>query len=97
MKLERDRRIDVPYFIIDTIRSFPLEREVEHCGSKFVVSPFDIYATCPRCSTRLKVRSFSAVPEVEDVFDALFEWMLQPGAGQLAKHRQQAIESDRDE
>ena len=97
MELNSDHRLDAPSSLIDAIRSFPLERGIEHCGSKFVVSPFDIYATCPRCGARLKLRSFSAVPEIEDVFDALFEWMLQPEARELAKRRQHAIESDRDE
>ena len=97
MQLQTPPHVDVPASLIDAIRSFPLEREVEHCGSKFVVSPFDIYATCPRCGARLKLRSFSAVPEIEDVFDALFEWMLQPEARELAKRRQHDIESDRDE
>jgi hypothetical protein len=97
MQLQTHPHVDVPSSLIDAIRSFPLEREVEHCGSKFVVSPFDIYATCPRCSSRLKLRSFSAVPEIEDVFDAVFEWMLQPGARELVNPRQQDIEADREE
>jgi hypothetical protein len=97
MELKTHPSVDVPSSLIDAIRSFPQEREVEHCGSKFVVSPFDIYATCPRCGTRLKVRSFSAVAEIEDLFDAVFEWLLQPGAKELAKRRQQAIESDRED
>jgi hypothetical protein len=82
---------------MDAIRSFPLERQVEHCGSKWSVSPFDIYATCPDCGAQIKLRSFSALPEIEDVFDTVLEWMLQPGARELVKRRQQAIEADRDE
>src|SRR2546430_129183 len=97
MQLQTHPHVDVSSSLIDAIRSFPLEREVEHCGSKFVVSAFDIYATCPRCGNRIKLRSFSAVPELEDVFDAVFEWLLQPGARELAKRRQQAIEADQDE
>jgi len=97
MSLEPHPRVDIPSSLINAIHSFPLEREVEHCGSKFVVSSFDIYATCPRCRDQLKLRSFSAVAEVEEVFDAVFEWMLQPGARELAERRQQAIESDSDE
>jgi len=97
MKLQTTPRIDVPSPLIDALRSFPVEREVEHCGSKIMISPFDYYVTCPRCGHRLKVRSFSAVPEIEDVFDAVFEWMLQPGASEQAKRRQQTMEADRDQ
>jgi len=57
---------------IDTIRTFPTSREVSHCGETFSVSPFDIYAPCPVCGKRIKVRSFSAHLETEDLFDAFF-------------------------
>jgi transcription elongation factor Elf1 len=60
----------------------------------FFVSPFDIYATCPHCGQRLKVRSFSGTTEVEDVFDAVFEWMLHGDGAGLARRRQEAIHDD---
>jgi hypothetical protein len=87
----------VPSTLIDAIRSFPLQREIEHWGGKLTVSPFQMYTFCPHCGIRIKLRSFSAIPEIEDVFDAVFEWMSQPGAGELAKQRQHDIEADRDE
>jgi hypothetical protein len=97
MELQARSRIDVPASLIDAIRSFPLEREVEHCGNKFTVSPFDIYATCPHCGDQIKLRSFAAAGEIEDVFDAVFEWLLQPEARELAKARQRVIAADEDE
>jgi hypothetical protein len=97
LRAQIEPRVDVPPTLIDAVRSFPLQREVEHCGSKFAVSPFQFYALCPHCGLQIKVRSFSANPEIEDVFDAVFEWMLQPGAGELAKQRQQDIDADRNE
>lgn len=83
--------------LMDAIRTFPLEREVEHCGKKTTVSPFDIYSTCPQCQVRVKVRSFAAVSEIEDVFDAVFEWLGQPGAQQLMRRRQEVLEADKEE
>ena len=77
--------------LLETIRDFPVERKVEHCGAEFAAAPFDFYAECPRCGTRLKLRSFSATLEIEDVFDALFEWMNQPGALESARRRQMAL------
>jgi hypothetical protein len=71
----------------EAIRAFPVEKKVEHCGVEFAASPLDIYAECPRCGTRLKLRSFSAVTEIEDVFDAVFEWMNRQGAQESARRR----------
>ncbi len=80
--------------LLDAIRAVPVARDVEHCGIRFEVSPFAIYATCPRCGERVKVRAFSAGAEVEDVFDAVFEWMNQPGAQDLARRRWEALRED---
>ena len=80
--------------IVDTIGSFPLQRTVSHCGQSFAVSPFAIYAACPSCGTRLKVRSFAAAPELEDVFDAVFAWMNQPGAAAVVEARRKELVAD---
>ena len=97
MNLHTDPQVDVPSHLIEAIRAFPRTREVEHCDHKLVVSPFDMYATCPHCGRRIKLRSFSAAYEIEDVFDAVFEWMQQTGAVELVRRRQQAIAADREE
>jgi hypothetical protein len=97
MQLKTQPSVEVPAALPEAIRSFPTEREVEHCGHRFVASPFDFYVQCPHCGTRLKVRSFSAVPEIEDVFDAVFEWMTQPRAQAIAQARAAALESDPDD
>ncbi len=97
MSLQTHSHVDVPYDLIEAIRAFPREREVEHCGVKFTVSPFDFYATCPQCGCQIKLRSFSAHYEMEDVFDAVFELMNHAGAEELARRRQQALEEEADE
>ncbi|HEV2949377.1 MAG TPA: hypothetical protein VGX70_18525 [Gemmataceae bacterium] len=97
MNLKRCPDLDVSEELLHAIRSLPLKREVEHCGQQFIVSPFDIYATCPKCGAQLKTRSFSGATEVEDVFDAVFEWMNQPGTAELVSKRQTDIEKDKDE
>jgi hypothetical protein len=43
------------------------------------------------------MRSFSAVTEIEDVFDAVFEWLNRPEAQELARRRQREIANDNDE
>jgi hypothetical protein len=44
------------------------------------VSPFAIYARCPKCREELKVRAHSGGLEIEDVFDAVFQWMASSDA-----------------
>ena len=89
--------VDVSEELLEAIRAFPLEREIEHCGVRFKVPPFDFYTQCPQCGARLKLRSYSAAAEVEDVFDAVFGWMNRPGAAEIARQRQQALADDQDE
>jgi hypothetical protein len=97
MNLEDQARLDISPELVDALKSFPVRRAIEHCGARISASPFDFYVDCPRCGTRIKVRSFSAATEIEDVFDAVFEWMSDPAAREIATRRQQAIEADRDE
>jgi hypothetical protein len=97
MSVQTQPHIDVPSSLLEAIRTFPRQRDVNHCGSKLSVSPFDFYATCPRCGSQIKLRSFTAGGEIEDVFDAVFEWLLQPGAADLVRRRQEALAADQDE
>ena len=83
-----------PYDLIEAIQSFPSEREVVHCGETFAVPPFDIYADCPICGTRIKVRSLGATTELEDVFDAVLEWMSDPLARKVAEMRLREMADD---
>lgn len=45
----------------------------------------------------MKVRSFSGVTEIEDIFDAVFKWMGRPGASKLVEERQKIIREDDEE
>ena len=80
--------------LLEAIRGYPVAREVTHCGSTFVASPLAIYANCPHCGQSIKVRSFSGVPETEDVFDAVLEWLNDPAARDAARQRQLEIAAD---
>ena len=77
--------------LLEQIESFPTSRAVSHCGQTFQVSPFQIYADCPHCGNRVKVRAFSAGIETEDVFDAIFAWLSRPGAMDLARERMKVL------
>lgn len=43
------------------------------------------------------MRSFSASHQLEDVFDAVFEWMTQPKAFEIARKRIEMIKADKSE
>jgi hypothetical protein len=86
--------LEINSALIDAIESFPLSRDVSHCGTVFTVPPLEIHATCPVCSSRIKVRSFSSGAEIEDVFDAVFAWLNKPGAQAVALQRQRQIADD---
>jgi len=94
MSTDIARTTEIPYDLIEAIQSFPSERQVEHCGQTFAVPALNTYAVCPKCGTEIKVRSFGAATELEDVFDAVFEWMGDPVARQSAESRLREIEND---
>jgi hypothetical protein len=87
--------LEISHELIEAIRAFPVRREIEHCGARIAFDPFDFYVECPRCGVRIKVRSFSAASEIEDVFDAVFEWLSQEEAGEVAGRRQAALTTEK--
>jgi hypothetical protein len=97
MEMNQQTTLDIPMGLLEAIRSLPVKREIEHCGLPVFASPFDFYAHCPRCGTRIKLRSFSGASEVEDIFDAVFDWMQDPVAREAATRRQQQIVAENDE
>ena len=86
--------VEVSPAILDAIAQLPTSRTVHHCGEASTVSPFDLYASCPHCGKRVKVRAFGGGLDVEDVFDAVFAWMNQPGAAAAAEKRRREIAAD---
>lgn len=91
----RNHDIYVSFAMIEAIKNFPGEKEIEHCETAFTVSPFDFYAVCPVCQTKIKVRSVGAAAELEDVFEAVFEWLAKPEAKASFEKRQREILGDR--
>jgi hypothetical protein len=94
MNMQSTAHLTIPAELVEAIRSFPRERTIEHCEDKIPVSPFDFYTSCPHCGSRVKLRSLSASDEIEDVFDAVFEWMQQPGAAELVRRRQETLKAE---
>ena len=94
MQINKETSFEIQSELLDAIRSFPLQRHLEHCGVQMAASPFNFYVECPACGSRVKLRAFSAAPELEDVFDAVFEWLDRPGAEEIARKRRQAIADD---
>jgi len=82
--------------IIEEIRRLPHFRRIRcrACGEERRVHALQIYSICA-CGTQVKCRSFGASgSEIEDVIDAVLEWM---GAGeelQAVLRRQAEIQAD---
>ena len=91
------KSLDIPISesLLEAIRFMPVQREVSHCGQSWGESPLTIYANCPQCGQRIKLRAFAAQPEIEDVFDAVFVWLNQPGSQKLANSRILELEEDK--
>lgn len=89
------RDLDISFELIEAIRTFPMSQEVTHCGKVFQAPPFDIYVVCPVCEVEIKARKFSSYVEIEDVFDAVFEWMMQPNALAIVKESQELMKKIR--
>lgn len=80
--------------LMQAIRSFPIERQMNHCGLEFTVSPFAIYAACPKCGVKMKLRSLTACCEIPDIFEAVFQWLERPGAQELARKAVQDLREE---
>jgi hypothetical protein len=89
-------KIPIPPGLADALREFPTVRNVEHCGKRFTANPLAIYAYCPQCQAEIKVRAFSAVDELEDVIDAVLQWMNNPAAAHAAEQRAAELREDED-
>lgn len=90
------RSAKLTHVLIDAIRAFPSERNVEHCGARWSVSPLDFYAICPACGARLKLRSSPHARNSRTYFGAVLEWMNQPGVEAIIRKRREEIRADDD-
>ena len=52
---------------------------------------------CDRDGSSKGTMRYSGITEIEDLYDAVFEWMSHPAAQALAARRQEAIREDEDE
>jgi hypothetical protein len=89
-------KIPIPRGLTDAIRSLADSRAVEHCGTQFQVNPLAMYGKCPQCGAEIKLRSFSAGDEIEDVIDAVLTWINSTAAATHAAE-QRAAELREDE
>lgn len=94
MSIANTPDLEISQELLESVENFPSAREVAHCGQTFLISPLETYATCPGCGVRIKVRSFTAALEIEDLFDAFAEWLANPDAARIIHDRQQQLAED---
>ena len=63
--------------IIDEIKNLPAFSPIQcpKCGHEYEVSALLIQGECPNCNLYIKYRAFSAEKEIQDVIDAVLEWI----------------------
>jgi ribosomal protein S27E len=85
--------------IIDEIKTLEHFNAVHcvDCGLETQYHSLQIYAACPECGRRQKLRSFGGIgTEIQDVFDAVLEWFVEEGTFENALKRYQGIKQDRE-
>ena len=63
--------------VMEDIQRLPHYREFtcKRCGHKQQVYSLLVQAQCERCNTPVKLRRYSAAPEIEDVIDNVLSWL----------------------
>ena len=66
----------------------------EKCGHKQQVYTLTIQSSCDKCGLKVKHRGYAAIgSEIEDVVDAVLEWLGQGDELKLAMQRKNEIDS----
>ena len=78
---------------IEQIRTLPKTRPFTCCGRTTNVSILQIYGQCPECGQNVKMRRLGSVgSEIEDVIDAVLEWMGTGKDFEMAMRRKREID-----
>ena len=75
-----DERCNYPEdYIYDLIKRFPKTRSFKHCDKIYTVSNLKIYGHCSICLAKIKLRSFGAPKEIQDIILLAKEWLEEAG------------------
>jgi hypothetical protein len=83
--------------VIEKIQKLPHDRiwMCRKCGQRNTASVLAIDVDCERCSTKHKLRGDAAIgTEVEDVIDAVLEWMGTGARLEVVMKRKSAIDRE---
>ncbi len=82
--------------VVEDIENLPHYREFTcmRCGHKQKVYSLVIQSHCEKCNTPVKLRRFTAAPEIEDVIDAVLFWLGEGEEFELAMERKRLIDSE---
>lgn len=82
--------------VIKDIENLPHYREYvcKQCGHQQQIYSLFIQANCEKCGTQVKLRGYASIgSEIEDVIDAVLEWLGKGKEFELALKRKQEIDS----
>lgn len=82
--------------VIQEIEGLPHYRtyQCRSCGNEQNTYTLTIHTTCQNCGTQYKLRGYGAIGcELEDVIDAVLEWIGQGNEFKLAMSRKMDLDS----
>ena len=66
-------------------------------GNRLFAHPLRMVRGAIVHGSNFKRLAFSGVGEIEDIFDAVLEWIAQPGVEELVRRRQATLTAERDD
>jgi hypothetical protein len=79
--------------IMEEIGALPRTKPFSCCGQTREVCTLDIYALCPVCQKKSKLRGFFPIgTEIQDVIDAVLKWMGTGKEFEMILQRKREIE-----
>lgn len=75
-----DNRINYPLdYVYEFIEKFPKTRKFKHCQVEHEVSNLIMYTECSQCHTKVKLWSFGAPKEIQDIINLCERWLKEAG------------------
>lgn len=75
-----DERMNYPLdYVYEIMEKFPKTRKFKHCLVEQEVSSLHMYTNCIQCQTKVKLWSFGAPKEMQDILLLAKRWLIEAG------------------
>lgn len=84
--------------IMEEIEALPRTKPFSCCGQTTEVCTLDIYAQCPVCKKKSKLRGYGPIgTEIQDMIDAVLKWLGSGKEFEMVMRRKREIDKARTE